>query len=217
MGISPKCTTIAIAFHKSINLSVCSAPSLQECPLLCTSAKPHPPQPLEPSLPHLGQTELPLPEGKVKEWFIPGFFALLALPYKLQIQGMAKVCTNRRGPCLVSWTHSLALLHLFTQIQLDSHIVILAHSHPMFFSQATRFDVVIPSKMFHFWAESSHRFWRAWSFQLHLLHPSLERVGSPLTILLHLIYCVLIPGFAIGSPVTLATSFPLLALQFLIL
>lgn len=58
------------------------------------------------------------------------FFALLALPYKLQIQGVAKVCINRRGRCLVGWTHFLALLHLFTQIQVDSRIIILAHSHP---------------------------------------------------------------------------------------
>ena len=66
----------------------------------------------------------------MKEWFIHGIFALLSLPYKLQIQGVAKVCINRTGSCLLSWIHFLALLCLFTQIQVDPHIIILAHSHP---------------------------------------------------------------------------------------
>lgn len=84
------------------------------------------------------------------------------------------------------------------------------------FPQVTRFDTVIPSKMFAFWAESSHSFWRAWSLQLHLFHPSLEWVGGPQPPCCPLLLCAY-SWPDISLPVTSATLFALLVLQFLIL
>lgn len=81
--------------------------------------------------------------------------------------------------------------HLFTQIQVDSHVstLKLVHSHPttsflkgqdlMLLYLARHLFSRLKSRKPRRRPDSSHRFWRALSFQLYLLYPSLERVGSP--------------------------------------
>lgn len=222
MRITPKCTTISIVFHKPRNqerpTDFLFAHPLFKNVLCCAILQNLPPSaPGSISFHSWDRLNCICQGGQVKERFIHGIFCspCFALQIGNPRSGKGVYQQERTMPSELDAFPSITPSFHPNPGSFPHHYFSTFSPHNVF-PQVTRFDTVIPSKMFAFWAESSHSFWRAWSLQLHLFHPSLEWVGGPQPPCCPLLLCAY-SWPDISLPVTSATLFALLVLQFLIL